>query len=216
MNPNLTPPFFLKNVNIQDLLNGVAIKFQKNQLSLSTAESCTGGLFSTLLTELSGSSRYFHGGVIAYDNRVKTGILGVSPQDLETHGAVSWEVAESMALGIKSLATTDISISFTGIAGPSGGSEAKPVGLVFSSFATSLTHQKARFDNAVRIVAQHFAQQGVMIHQVDSRTELSCNIRIFSNKLLIQDGKDMVMTTRSKIRWISCLVGLEILLEGLL
>ena len=103
---------------------------QKGQ-TVSVAESCTGGGLGGMFTEIPGSSRYFYGGIIAYDNQVKIKLLGVNPEDLETFGAVSPEVAEQMALGVKQSLQTDWGLSITGIAGPEGGTDGKPVGLVY-------------------------------------------------------------------------------------
>jgi len=115
--------------------------------TLSIAESCTGGGLGQMLTEIPGSSDYFWGGVIAYDNSVKIGLLGVNPEDLEKFGAVSATVAEQMAAGVKNRLSTTWGLSITGIAGPTGGTETKPVGLVYIGLAgpgdevTSFEHQ---------------------------------------------------------------------------
>jgi len=103
--------------------------------TLSVAESCTGGLLGQMLTEISGSSDYFWGGVISYDNSVKAGLLGVNSEDLEKLGAVSDTVAEQMAMGVKTRLSTTWGLSITGIAGPDGGTETKPVGLVYIGLA---------------------------------------------------------------------------------
>lgn len=103
----------------------------ENKLTLATAESCTGGLLSARLTDGAGSSAAFLGGVVAYSNDVKTGLLGVSPDTLKAHGAVSRETAGEMAKGAAERLGADIAISTTGVAGPGGGSEEKPVGLVY-------------------------------------------------------------------------------------
>jgi len=100
-------------------------------LTLATAESCTGGLVAARLTSVPGSSDVVVGGVIAYSNEVKTGELGVSAELLERHGAVSAEAAEAMAAGARARLGAGVAISVTGIAGPGGGSEEKPVGLVY-------------------------------------------------------------------------------------
>ena len=99
--------------------------------TLSVAESCTGGGLGGMLTNISGSSNYFLGGVIAYDNSVKASVLGVKPSDLYTVGAVSKPVAMQMAAGVRSLLSSNWGLSITGIAGPSGGTETKPVGLIY-------------------------------------------------------------------------------------
>ncbi|MDB9487249.1 competence/damage-inducible protein A [Dolichospermum circinale] len=108
---------------------------RSSQETLSVAESCTGGGLGQMLTEIPGSSDYFWGGVIAYDNSVKVGLLGVNPEDLEKFGAVSATVAEQMAIGIKNRLSTTWGLSITGIAGPTGGTEDKPVGLVYIGLA---------------------------------------------------------------------------------
>ncbi|MGQ4648260.1 competence/damage-inducible protein A [Lyngbya aestuarii] len=103
--------------------------------TLGVAESCTGGLLGSLLTEVSGSSNYFLGGVISYDNSVKVSVLGVDPSDLNRLGAVSKSVAIQMAAGVRELLSSSWGVSITGIAGPSGGKETKPVGLVYIGLA---------------------------------------------------------------------------------
>jgi PncC family amidohydrolase len=105
--------------------------------TISTAESCTGGLLSHTLTGISGSSAYFIGGVVAYSNQIKEQVLGVGTQTLIDHGAVSEQTACEMADGIRNQFSTDIGLSTTGIAGPTGGTADKPVGLVWIGISTS-------------------------------------------------------------------------------
>ena len=100
-------------------------------LTLSTAESCTGGLVAHLITEVPGSSRYFRGGVVSYSNEAKLELLDVPPDVLEAHGAVSAQVARAMADGAARRFGSDLAIAVTGIAGPDGGTPAKPVGLTY-------------------------------------------------------------------------------------
>ncbi|MGB0390772.1 MAG: CinA family protein [Salibacteraceae bacterium] len=100
-------------------------------ITLSTAESCTGGNIAHHITSLSGSSAYFFGSVVSYANSVKRGVLGVSESNLEKFGAVSQQVALEMAKGVRQLMKTDYAVATTGIAGPLGGSEQKPVGTVW-------------------------------------------------------------------------------------
>lgn len=102
-------------------------------LTISIAESCTGGLVCSKITDVPGSSVYFVGGVIAYSNKVKMQMLGVTQEILNTHGAVSAQTAIEMAKGVRKMYGTDIGLSVTGIAGPGGGSLQKPVGLVYLS-----------------------------------------------------------------------------------
>jgi len=103
----------------------------KRGLTLATAESCTGGLLGDLITSVPGSSDYFIGGVIAYSNKIKEMVCGVKKQTLKKFGAVSKETVEEMARGIRRRFATDIGVSISGIAGPGGGTEEKPVGLVY-------------------------------------------------------------------------------------
>jgi nicotinamide-nucleotide amidase len=120
--------------------------------TLSVAESCTGGGIGQLLTTAPGSSDYFFGGIISYDNRVKISLLGVDPVLLETDGAVSAAVAEQMAVGVRDRIGTDWGLSVTGIAGPGGGSDTKPVGLVYVGVAgpDGTTAQAFRFGDRGR------------------------------------------------------------------
>jgi PncC family amidohydrolase len=103
---------------------------------LATAESCTGGLIAKLLTDIAGSSDVFQCGFVTYANAAKTRMLGVSRWTLYKHGAVSAETATAMAQGARKRAKVDVAVATTGIAGPSGGTETKPVGLVFIAVAT--------------------------------------------------------------------------------
>ncbi|MDK2871716.1 MAG: nicotinamide-nucleotide amidase [bacterium] len=113
----------------------VAELLQKRGLTLSTAESCSGGLLSHRLTNISGSSRYFRCGVVSYSNEAKGSLLGIPISLIRDVGAVSAEVAERMAKGVRSLGGSDIGIGITGIAGPTGGTREKPVGTVYISLA---------------------------------------------------------------------------------
>jgi len=100
-------------------------------LSISAAESCTGGKVGDLITDISGSSDYFLGGIVSYGNRAKAELLGVKKNTLAAKGAVSPEVAKQMAIGVRRSLHTDIGVGITGIAGPLGGTLRKPVGLVY-------------------------------------------------------------------------------------
>ena len=107
--------------------------------TLSTAESCTGGSISRLITRIPGSSAYFKGGIVSYANEVKINILHVCANHLEKHGAVSQQVVEQMALNVRKVLNSDFSVATSGIAGPSGGSEEKPVGTVWIAAASKDT-----------------------------------------------------------------------------
>ncbi len=108
---------------------------KEKKLTVSTAESCTGGYLAHLITSIPGSSEYYKGSVISYANEVKMQELRVSQADLDTHGAVSREVVEQMAVGVREKLGTDYSLSTSGIAGPDGGTEEKPVGTVWIALA---------------------------------------------------------------------------------
>jgi nicotinamide-nucleotide amidase len=104
---------------------------RERSLTLSTAESCTGGYIASLITSIPGSSDYFRGSVVAYANDIKVSELGVDPAAIESHGAVSRQVVEQMAEGVRRKFNTDFSVATSGVAGPSGGTEEKPVGTVW-------------------------------------------------------------------------------------
>lgn len=112
----------------------LAQELQKKKWTLATAESCTGGLLSSLFTQISGSSQWFEGAIVSYSNRAKQHLLGVPEQILSKYGAVSKETALAMAQGIHNQFNTQLGIAITGIAGPGGGSQEKPVGLVHFGF----------------------------------------------------------------------------------
>ena len=108
----------------------------ENNLTISTTESCTGGLLSSKFTDVSGSSAFVHLNFVTYANEAKNRILGVSLETLENYGAVSEECSYEMAKGLFDFTGADICISTTGIAGPTGGTKEKPVGLMYSTIFT--------------------------------------------------------------------------------
>ena len=124
-----------------ETLGGIAAKLQKRAIAhgttVATAESCTGGNIARQLTSLSGSSGYFLGGIVSYANDVKHRVLGVPDAVLDNPGAVSEPCARAMAEGARALIGADIAVSTTGIAGPNGGTQRKPVGLVYIGLATA-------------------------------------------------------------------------------
>lgn len=130
----------------------------KQQKTISVAESCTGGLLGKLLTDLAGSSSYFLGGALTYSNEAKETMLHVSHETLETFGAVSEQTAKEMAQGTRQLLNADIGVSLTGIAGPGGGSDEKPVGTFYVGIATeSLCEASKCFFSGPRTAVRKFA-----------------------------------------------------------
>jgi nicotinamide-nucleotide amidase len=122
----------------------------REKLTLALAESCTGGLLADRLTNVPGSSAFFERGLVTYSNASKEELLRVPPEVIGQHGAVSEETAVLMAEGVRKMAHTDLGIAITGIAGPDGGTEAKPVGTVFIALAdekkTVCRHFSFRWD----------------------------------------------------------------------
>jgi PncC family amidohydrolase len=113
----------------------VGDSLRRRSATIGTAESCTGGLISHLLTNIAGSSEYVLGGIVTYSNQAKINLLNVNPQTIMNYGAVSEEVAYEMAIGAREILRADYVVSVTGIAGPSGGTLEKPVGLTFIGLA---------------------------------------------------------------------------------
>lgn len=120
-----------------DLAAVVGGMLHERNLTVALAESCTGGLLGKRITDVSGASNYFQTGFVTYSNEAKSRWLGVRPATLEAHGAVSEAVAREMAEGARAAAQSDVALSITGIAGPTGGTDAKPVGLVWAALATA-------------------------------------------------------------------------------
>ncbi len=119
----------------EDVAEALLAELARSRLTIATAESCTGGLVARMITALAGVSPLFPGGVVTYSNAAKVDLLGVSPDLLARHGAVSAEVAEAMAVGVRGRLRADLGLSVTGIAGPTGATPDKPVGLVYLGLA---------------------------------------------------------------------------------
>jgi nicotinamide-nucleotide amidase len=121
--------------DLHEVTQELASVLIKNNWCLSTAESCTGGMVAASITELAGSSEWFERGYVTYSNQAKSQDIDVSQNLIEQHGAVSDQVARAMALGAKQNSGSDIALSITGIAGPTGGSPEKPIGTVCFAWA---------------------------------------------------------------------------------
>jgi PncC family amidohydrolase len=132
-------------------------------LKLSLAESCTGGLIASRITDIAGSSEYFETGLVTYSNESKTRFLGVPAGLLMDYGAVSREVADSMAEGVRRATGSDVGLSVTGIAGPGGGTEAKPVGTVFIGLS---------WDGGSIVEERHFQGNRLAIREQTCRAAL--------------------------------------------
>lgn len=146
------------------LVEQLAAKLLQRQWMLATAESCTGGLIAGACTDLSGSSNWFERGFVTYSNAAKSEQLGVPPALIETHGAVSEEVARAMAAGAVQHSHAQVTVAVTGVAGPTGGTAEKPVGLVWFGFALPdrVLTEKMHFAGdraAVRAATVHHALQ---------------------------------------------------------
>lgn len=136
-----------------DLADAFLTACARRKILVATAESCTGGMIISLLTDIPGSSSMVDCGFVTYSNEAKVGMLGVSPVTLERHGAVSSQTAHEMAAGALAASRAGITLAVTGIAGPDGGSPEKPVGLVWFGMALSgkpVVTEKKVFDNQGR------------------------------------------------------------------
>lgn len=137
-------------------------------LKLATAESCTGGLVSHRITNVSGSSEYYPGGVVSYSYEAKVSLLGVSWETLKLHGAVSRETVLEMAHGVRKLLESDIGLSVSGIAGPTGGTPEKPVGLTWIGLVTGQGEWARSFVwDGDRLQNKQFSSEAVLQFVVD-------------------------------------------------
>jgi len=136
---------YLSKFRPEDLIADISAALNKAGYRLSVAESCTGGLLGNFLTDMPGSSKWFAGGVIVYSNRLKASLLNVGENILRENGAVSSQCVLEMVEGVTALCATDIGIAVSGIAGPGGGSENKPVGTVFIAWKINSDKWAKRF-----------------------------------------------------------------------
>ena len=138
--------------DLQELSSAVATAFSQRGWTLAVAESCTGGLLAASLTDLAGSSQWFERGFVTYSNAAKTACLQVSPNLIESEGAVSEAVARAMVLGAQLTSGVTAAISITGIAGPGGGTPEKPVGTVCFGWAV----KRSDADDQITTTTSHF------------------------------------------------------------
>ena len=157
----------LNEPSLHGLVADLAEYLEKKHWQLATAESCTGGLISAACTELAGASVWFDRGFVSYSNEAKTELLGVDASLIEQHGAVSEEVARAMVQGALGQSRAQVAVAVTGVAGPSGGSAAKPVGTVCFGWASpaGIVIETRRFKgdrHQVRQATVRHALQGLL------------------------------------------------------
>ena len=150
-----------ENETLESIL---AAELIQKGLSLSVAESCTGGLIGKRITDVAGASSFFRGGIIAYNNNLKVSQLGISKELLDSDGAVSQSVAKEMALSIQAITDSDIAIATTGVSGPSGGTDKKPVGLVYIAIS---------FNGNVWVKEFNFLPKRLIHREITSQTALN-------------------------------------------
>ena len=145
----------MTELDLIELAEKAVKKLKEHNKTLALAESCTGGWVSKIITDISGASAVYQGGVCSYSNDVKTSVLGVKKETLATFGAVSKDVAIQMAEGVRNALNSDIGIGITGIAGPLSDNTAKPVGLIYVAIAngnkTTCTELKNNFTEEIRL-----------------------------------------------------------------
>ena len=159
--------------DIESLVAACGRRLVERRWTLALAESCTGGLICHWVTNLSGSSMFFLGGIVCYDNRIKRDLVGVPEELLVAHGAVSREVALAMAEGVRRAMGSEVGVSVTGIAGPTGGTAEKPVGTVHIAVASPLgcealhavwghdreANKRASARAAIELLLRHLGEQ---------------------------------------------------------
>jgi len=154
---------------MKDLINKLVKKLIKKKIKISFAESCTGGMLSSLITSVSGSSKVFDLGLVTYSNKAKIDILNVPKKIITKYGAVSKECCLSMVKNLSKISKADIAISITGIAGPNGGTKLKPVGLVYIGIkiGNKIIIQKNLFKKKNRILIQEKTSINVLKSLLD-------------------------------------------------
>ncbi len=164
-------------MNDETLESAVGGLLKANSMTIAVAESCTGGLVSKRLTDVSGSSRYIKLNVVTYSNEAKMQLLNVSEETLMQHGAVSSECAREMAIGVRKLAQADVAVSITGVAGPDGGTPDKPVGLVYLGLsagddyiAKTLNYSAKMTRSEIRFRTSHEALNMVRLYLLEKST----------------------------------------------
>ena len=161
---------YIYSYDDENLADVVVRKLKEQNVSIACAESCTGGWFAKTLTDLPGVSSVFDRGIVTYSNRAKVEELGVSQETLDAHGAVSRETAVEMAQGLKQKTGCRMCLSVTGIAGPNGGTEEKPVGLIY--FCAILDEQMICRKSEMRRMGRSWNRNYAVLNMLDMANEL--------------------------------------------
>lgn len=150
---------------MQDLVEKLSVMLKDRGMTMATAESCTGGMIAAAMTDRPGSSAVFERGFVTYSNNSKTEMLGVPADLIETHGAISREVAQAMAKGALDRSRADVAVSVTGIAGPDGGTPDKPVGLVYIGYGDK---------KSIDVREHRFSGDRISVRKQATETTLCC------------------------------------------
>lgn len=180
-------------LHAQRLAQAVGVALATGNQTVSTAESCTGGLVAAAISTVAGCSAWFHQGTVCYSNAAKTQLLGVPEAVLVAHGAVSGEVAAAMAQGAQRISHSDWALSVTGVAGPAGGSPEKPVGTVYFGLA----HRDAAGTIQVHAVAQFFKPSADTLLRGDSRAAIRQHAVQFALQWLLDEVTQAALKTEA-------------------
>lgn len=152
-------------MDVLERISKIIKKFSDKNIKIAVAESCTGGFISHMFTNISGASKVFERGIVCYSNQAKIDLLNVDPQIIEKYGAVSENVVKLLAYNIRVLSNVNIGIGISGIAGPTGGTPGKPVGLVFISISTEKNTQVEEYQfSADRITFKNLVLDKILLH----------------------------------------------------
>jgi len=152
-------------MDVLERISKIIKKFSDKNIKIAVAESCTGGFISHMFTNISGASKVFERGIVCYSDQAKIDLLNVDPQIIEKYGAVSENVVKLLAYNIRVLSNVNIGIGISGIAGPTGGTPGKPVGLVFISISTEKNTQVEEYQfSADRITFKNLVLDKILLH----------------------------------------------------
>lgn len=161
-------------MNISKLASELVDKLIINKYTITTAESCTGGMVASAIVDVPGASSVFNEGHITYSNEAKMKYLGVKPETLEEYSAVSKETAFAMAMGVSELAKSNVSLAITGLAGPDGGTDEKPVGLVYMA---------CKLNDRIRVEQKIFQGNRTFVREEATKYVLTMAIEMLDKKV---------------------------------